>query len=176
MNAIKGEDGTPIAYSRGGWHTRATPSQVVAGDWAAAELLRGKSGLPATDATGPACCQIAILIGGGVPGMHSGEGLTPDKTFTGQGLTGADRARPGLREALGACRAGDTLVVTKLDRLACSLRCEGHRRRAHPRRSQAQHRRLRPRPRNRVLRYSAWELMESSLASCGCRPIGLWMG
>ncbi|MDQ3104127.1 MAG: recombinase family protein, partial [Actinomycetota bacterium] len=28
---------------------------------------------------------------------------------------------PGLREALAACRAGDTLVVTKLDRLARSL-------------------------------------------------------
>ena len=39
-----------------------------------------------------------------------------------QGLTGTTRARPGLREALDACRAGDTLVVTKLDRLARSLR------------------------------------------------------
>ena len=48
--------------------------------------------------------------------------MTPEKTFTDQGLTGANRARPGLREALAACRAGDTLVVTKLDRLARSLR------------------------------------------------------
>lgn len=48
--------------------------------------------------------------------------MTPGKTFTDQDLTGADRARPGLREALAACRAGDTLVVTKLDRLARSLR------------------------------------------------------
>ncbi len=31
------------------------------------------------------------------------------------------RDRPGLREALAACRSGDTLVVTKLDRLARSL-------------------------------------------------------
>jgi DNA invertase Pin-like site-specific DNA recombinase len=30
-------------------------------------------------------------------------------------------ARRGLREALAACRSGDTLVVTKLDRLARSL-------------------------------------------------------
>ena len=37
------------------------------------------------------------------------------------GLTGTDRDRPVLREALAACRAGDTLVVTKLDRLARSL-------------------------------------------------------
>ncbi|MGI8692892.1 MAG: recombinase family protein [Geodermatophilaceae bacterium] len=32
-----------------------------------------------------------------------------------------NRARPGLREALAACRSGDTLVVTKLDRFARSL-------------------------------------------------------
>lgn len=37
------------------------------------------------------------------------------------GMTGTNRARPGLREALAAVRAGDTLVVTKLDRLARSL-------------------------------------------------------
>ena len=49
-------------------------------------------------------------------------GVTPEKTFTDQGPTGANRARPGLQEALAACRAGDTLVVTKLDRLARSLR------------------------------------------------------
>ena len=49
-------------------------------------------------------------------------GVTPEKTFIDQGLTGASRARPGLREALDACRDGDTLVVTKLDRLARSLR------------------------------------------------------
>jgi DNA invertase Pin-like site-specific DNA recombinase len=37
------------------------------------------------------------------------------------GLTGANRDRPGLREALAACRRGDTLVVIKLDRLARSV-------------------------------------------------------
>ena len=37
------------------------------------------------------------------------------------GLDGHHRERPGLREALAACRAGDTMVVTKLDRLARSL-------------------------------------------------------
>ena len=36
-------------------------------------------------------------------------------------MTGRNRDRPGLREALAACRSGDTLVVTKLDRLARSL-------------------------------------------------------
>jgi DNA invertase Pin-like site-specific DNA recombinase len=48
-------------------------------------------------------------------------GVQPDRIYTDHGLTGTNRARPGLREALAACRAGDTLVVTKLDRLARSL-------------------------------------------------------
>jgi len=37
------------------------------------------------------------------------------------GLTGTPEPRPGLREARAACRSGDSLVVTKLDRLARSL-------------------------------------------------------
>lgn len=37
------------------------------------------------------------------------------------GLTGTNRARPGLRAALAACQQGDTIVVSKLDRLARSL-------------------------------------------------------
>ena len=48
-------------------------------------------------------------------------GVKPDRIYVDHGLTGTDRARPGLREALAACRDGDTLVVTKLDRLARSL-------------------------------------------------------
>lgn len=48
-------------------------------------------------------------------------GVEPDRIYVDHGLTGANRERPGLREALAACRAGDTLVVTKLDRLARSL-------------------------------------------------------
>ena len=36
-------------------------------------------------------------------------------------MSGTTRERPGLRQALAACRAGDELVVTKLDRLARSL-------------------------------------------------------
>ncbi|HEY4990710.1 MAG TPA: recombinase family protein [Nakamurella sp.] len=48
-------------------------------------------------------------------------GVTPDRICVDHGLTGCNRERPGLREALAACRDGDTLVVTKLDRLARSL-------------------------------------------------------
>jgi len=47
--------------------------------------------------------------------------VSAERIYVDQGLTGANRARPGLREALAACREGDTLVVTKLDRLARSL-------------------------------------------------------
>ncbi len=49
-------------------------------------------------------------------------GVRPALIYTDHGLTGTNRARPGLREALAACRGGDTLVVAKLDRLARSLR------------------------------------------------------
>ena len=48
-------------------------------------------------------------------------GVEEGRVYVDHGLTGTNRARPGLREALAACRAGDTLVVTKLDRLARSL-------------------------------------------------------
>src|SRR6476620_1718459 len=48
-------------------------------------------------------------------------GVTPDRIYVDHGLTGSNRERPGLRDALAACRDVDTLVVTKLDRLARSL-------------------------------------------------------
>lgn len=49
-------------------------------------------------------------------------GVPEDRVFSDKGMTGTKRDRPGLRSALAACRPGDTLVVTKLDRLARSLR------------------------------------------------------
>jgi DNA invertase Pin-like site-specific DNA recombinase len=49
-------------------------------------------------------------------------GVEAGRIYVDHGLTGTtNRERPGLREALTACRAGDALVVTKLDRLARSL-------------------------------------------------------
>ncbi len=48
-------------------------------------------------------------------------GVAAERVYVDHGLTGTNRARPGLREAMAACRAGDELVVTKLDRLARSL-------------------------------------------------------
>jgi DNA invertase Pin-like site-specific DNA recombinase len=37
-------------------------------------------------------------------------GVNPDRIYVDHGLTGSNRERPGLREALAACRDGDTLV------------------------------------------------------------------
>jgi len=48
-------------------------------------------------------------------------GVDTARVYVDHGLTGTNRDRPGLRQALAACRTGDTLVVTKLDRLARSL-------------------------------------------------------
>lgn len=49
-------------------------------------------------------------------------GVPAERVFTDKGMTGTRRDRPGLTSVLAACRPGDTLVVTKLDRLARSLR------------------------------------------------------
>lgn len=51
----------------------------------------------------------------------TGLGVSEDRTYVDHGLTGTNRKRPGLALALAACRSGDTLVVTKLDRLARSV-------------------------------------------------------
>ncbi|MGB3553911.1 MAG: recombinase family protein [Jannaschia sp.] len=48
-------------------------------------------------------------------------GVAEDRIYTDHGLTGANRARPGLGQALAAVREGDTFVVPKLDRLARSV-------------------------------------------------------
>jgi DNA invertase Pin-like site-specific DNA recombinase len=48
-------------------------------------------------------------------------GVAPERIYMDRGLTGTTRARPGLDQALAAVRAGDTLVVPKLDRLARSV-------------------------------------------------------
>ncbi len=47
--------------------------------------------------------------------------VAPERIYVDHGLTGTNRDRPRLRQALAAGRAGDTLVVTKLDRLTRSL-------------------------------------------------------
>lgn len=44
-----------------------------------------------------------------------------NRVYTDHCLSGTTRARPGLDQALAAVRAGDTLVVPKLDRLAHSV-------------------------------------------------------
>ncbi len=48
-------------------------------------------------------------------------GVAEDRMYLDHGLTGTNRKRPGLDQALAAVRTGDTLVVPKLDRLARSV-------------------------------------------------------
>jgi len=47
--------------------------------------------------------------------------VTEGRIYTDHGFTGTNRLRPGLDQALAAVRPGDTLVVSKLDRLARSV-------------------------------------------------------
>ena len=44
-----------------------------------------------------------------------------ERIYTDHGLTGTNRERPGLAQALAAVREGDKCVVSKLDRLARSV-------------------------------------------------------
>ena len=48
-------------------------------------------------------------------------GVDEERIYTDHGLTGTNRMRPGLDQAIAAVRQGDTLVVPKLDRLARSV-------------------------------------------------------
>lgn len=48
-------------------------------------------------------------------------GVPDERVYLDHGLTGTNRQRPGLDQALAAVRGGDTLVVPKLDRLARSV-------------------------------------------------------
>ncbi len=45
-----------------------------------------------------------------------------EKTFFDHGVSGGEADRPGLREAIEYSRAGDAIVVTRLDRLGRSLK------------------------------------------------------
>jgi DNA invertase Pin-like site-specific DNA recombinase len=48
-------------------------------------------------------------------------GVSDDRVYRDHDMTGRNRRRPGLQQALAAVRRGDTLVVPKLDRLARSV-------------------------------------------------------
>ena len=48
-------------------------------------------------------------------------GVPDDRVYLDHGLTGRNRSRPGMTQALAALGEGDTLVVPKLDRLARSV-------------------------------------------------------
>ena len=77
-------------------------------------------------------CTMAALLPGyarcstdqqSLPAQRAGAtapGVASPRIYDDHGLTGTNRERPGLQEALAAGREGDTLVVNKLDRLARS--------------------------------------------------------
>ncbi|WP_425580078.1 recombinase family protein [Tsukamurella spumae] len=48
-------------------------------------------------------------------------GVAPERIYTDSGFTGRNTNRPGLKTALEVVREGDTLIVTKLDRLGRSI-------------------------------------------------------
>ena len=48
-------------------------------------------------------------------------GVATDRVYTDHGLTGTNRSRSGLDQALAVVRTGETLAVPKLDRLAQSV-------------------------------------------------------
>jgi hypothetical protein len=50
-----------------------------------------------------------------------GLGVSDERVYLDHGMSGRNRKRPGLEQALAAVRGGDTLVVSKLDRLARSV-------------------------------------------------------
>jgi DNA invertase Pin-like site-specific DNA recombinase len=86
--------------------------------------MPGDGGLTAT-AFGLIGCALVSTSGQALAAQRDGLaalGVDDHHVHVDHGLSGTTRARPGLREALAACRAGDVLVVTKLDRLARSLR------------------------------------------------------
>ncbi|WP_426326148.1 recombinase family protein [Microbacterium sp. E-13] len=113
-------------------------------------IARARSGVPLAQAETPRSqdhpTRVRLCCGGGTVGGMNGILIgdtrvsTADQDLTSQraallrlgvldsniyidhGLTGTNRAKPGLREALAAVREGDTLVVTKLDRLARSVK------------------------------------------------------
>lgn len=78
------------------------------------------------------CAMAALLFGyarcstdqQGLTAQRAGvtaPGIASPRIYDDHGLTGTNRERHGLREALAANREGDTRGVTKLDRLAGSL-------------------------------------------------------
>src|SRR5260370_36657331 len=46
----------------------------------------------------------------------AGLGIDEDRIYIDEGMPSTNRARPGLDQALAACREGDVFTVTKLDR------------------------------------------------------------
>src|SRR5450759_2482125 len=106
--------------------------RIVGEGWGEGNGLAGSRGVASGRPSCRRCAMAALLIGYArcstdqqdLTAQRDGLatlGVAVNRVYVDHGLTGTNRERPGLREALAACREGDTLVVTKLDRLARSL-------------------------------------------------------
>src|SRR4051794_33262152 len=116
--AARGRSGLSVVISLRGWRLRPSPA-----NGAAERRRRPRS---------RRCAMTALLIGYARVSTDAQDltaqreglltlGVERGRLYVAHGLPGPTREPPGLREALAACREGDTLVVTKLDRLAGSL-------------------------------------------------------
>ena len=106
-------------------------------------------------------------------------GVAEDRIYLDHGLTGTNRARPGLDQALAALREGDTLVVPKLDRLARSVP-DATRRSATTSQHAASNSPSAARSTTRPTRWarcsstSSPPSPNSKSTSCGCAPAKEW--
>jgi len=102
-----------------GWDERAGSGSAehVAPLLAALDQLPARPGHIPDIGTGTGAAALALA--GRYPEAELD--VPADRIYLDHGLTGTHRSRPGLDQALAAVREGDTLIVTKLDRLARSV-------------------------------------------------------
>lgn len=81
------------------------------------DTLTGMTGL----LIGYARCSTVVQDLAAQRDILRGLGVPEKRIYLDHGMTGTNRARPGLDQSLAACREGDTLVVPKLDRLGRSV-------------------------------------------------------
>jgi DNA invertase Pin-like site-specific DNA recombinase len=102
--------------------TETDPSDAKpAKESATGTLLEPHARLPAGILIGYARCSTEKQDLTAQREILRGLGVAEERVDLDHGLTGTNRSRPGLNNALAALREGDTLVVPKLDRLARSV-------------------------------------------------------
>src|SRR4051794_24597287 len=101
--AARGRSGLSVVISLRGWRLRPSPANGAAERWRRPRSWR--------------CAMTALLIGYTRVSTDAQDltvqregllalGVDPARLYVDHGLTGTNRERPGLREALAACRGG----------------------------------------------------------------------